>query len=111
MSSSYDEEECQEWLDKVQRVQQAIHNLNTQQPGALQEADRLHEAFCREQEDKAAQKKKDTEPVLFRKGDGWKNEYKLYCTGCLCEILIDVNECPQCRYPKLVTLLREWYPS
>lgn len=102
MASTYDAEEAEEWLAKVNSVKQTIESLTKGRPNALKDADDLLNKFAKDKIKKVKKKKKASEPKIFQKGDGWSNQYKFYCNGCFSEILIKTNKCPNCNYRKLV---------
>ena len=110
MTSTYDPAEADEWIEKVNRVKQAIGDLGTNKPGALRHADKLlielnADKIRKQTEVSAAKRKSDInkQQEKYRKGDGWKNEYKLYCNNCFTEILIHTDVCPRCNYSKLIS--------
>eukprot|EP01084_Bolivina_argentea_P188755 324829_1 len=111
MSSSYDPEEAEEWIQKVNLVQQTIRELGSNNPNAISKADNLINKFEREKRTKIDAKSKSSnnnkiknkKQTKWRKGDGWKNEYKYYCNKCFTEILISIKQCPRCNYNKLIT--------
>ena len=115
MSSTYDAEEAQEWIDRVHSVKKAIEDLGNGKEGALKNADVLLNKMNKNKNKikhnnnnnnnkKNNNKINEKEKIKFRKGDGYKNEYKYYCNNCFTEILINnINKCPRCKYNKLIT--------
>eukprot|EP01083_Nonionella_stella_P306950 1077001_1 len=109
-ATGYDPEAANEWLQKVNLVQQTIQDLGTNGPNALKNADDLLSQFKRDKDEsnnkevaKQSQSAQAKKRYAFKKGDGWKNDYKLYCIKCFTEVMIDVPICPRCSHTPLIT--------
>ena len=108
--SSFDTEELNNFLAKVDLVSNTIKELGNNDEQALKKADKIIKELQTENENNDNDKKnnkqnKEIENVRsneYRKGDGFKTEYVCYCLNCSIEILIDSKICPKCQSKNIV---------
>ena len=99
-SQNYDDEDAQDFLDKVNSTTQQIEDLIS---GKL-DVDAFDKQFGDKQKmekvkAEIAEREAQEKIRKGRPGKGYKGEFKTYCKGCQTEFFIDgIDKCTNCGY-------------